>query len=987
MLSNPRFASFLIVSAGFWFVCPGDIHADDNKPIVITGQVVDEQNQPVAGASVFVPRIRSESQMSATTDPDGQFELELNPNFNWSSFVCIATSEDRSLQGFVQSDNESQAIPTPVTIALEPARTIPVTVIDADGDPVTGAEILAIARNRVFATTLSNGDGRATLRVPEGLTLSAVAAVKNGEGLDYVNFRQQRRQESNPARLSQDFDEALTFQLHGARNVVVYVTDNDGKPLSGVRVHAWYFNLPDKGDRLNFSGWDPKLQYTDSDGKASFGFVPANNEGPITFRADKDGEYLNRRVNFDPSSFVDRVDITLDKLMSVRGRVVDLRGEPVTGAGVFVIGDSHAFDSHQTSAKTGENGYFDAKLAPNHFYLIVARKETQISPGQTLVVKDETPNEPFLLTLQPSTRVHGKVTVGSEKSPQADVAVSLNLEPSPDYYKLPEEHRFPNPKDSRTAISPRYVQWTKTDNHGNYELWAGPGDYYMFGPRNIDPPRFTITDETEKEVNFHAERPETVELTGRVVYKDQLEKPLASTTVFIYADRAQSTRYPRPVTDAEGRFSCKRSYTRCLAYTATEDNSHAAIVPIDIEQREVEIQVEPTSTATGRLISSETDQPLVGVELRYGVKVYTGEEGNSPWMTLFGGTATTTPDGGFELRGLLPRYEYGVSVVNDRDGDGRARSWRTVGKVELEAAGPFDLGDLLLTPAFKPPTLEEQIAGWFAEDKDLAERFEVKLRDARIGHQHFLAIVSAPEHSLCQAFFEMMYDYQNEERRRFYGATAHFVLLAAQQKKIRESSGLPAGVAGLGRALYDDESFRIAVFSETGKLLGIVRESDLETDGRLDFEKLYAFLALHTPEIPDAKQLVDAAFKQAKRENKRVLWQHSGAFCGPCILLARYFDEHRELIEKDYVWVKIDSRYTHGQEMIDTFRTEGVGIPWFVVLDADRKPLINSTSEAGNIGFPSSETGRRHFRTMLGRTAQRLTEVEIDRLIKSLENS
>jgi hypothetical protein len=114
------------------------------------------------------------------------------------------------------------------------------------------------------------------------------------------------------------------------------------------------------------------------------------------------------------------------------------------------------------------------------------------------------------------------------------------------------------------------------------------------------------------------------------------------------------------------------------------------------------------------------------------------------------------------------------------------------------------------------------------------------------------------------------------------------------------------------------------------------------------------------------------------------LFQASGAFCGPCILLSRYLDKHRTLIDKDYIWVKVDRRYPHGMDMIEKYRLQEGGIPWFVIMDPDRKPLITSNSEEGNIGYPSSAEGRKHFEKMLRETAVRLTSEEIDALIDDL---
>src|SRR5690606_4723756 len=104
-----------------------------------------------------------------------------------------------------------------------------------------------------------------------------------------------------------------------------------------------------------------------------------------------------------------------------------------------------------------------------------------------------------------------------------------------------------------------------------------------------------------------------------------------------------------------------------------------------------------------------------------------------------------------------------------------------------------------------------------------------------------------------------------------------------------------------------------------------------------------------------------------------------------CVLLSRYLDAHDKLISKDYVYVKLDARMARGQDVIDRVRTEDGGIPWMVILDAQGTPLVTSTSESGNVGYPSSKAGIAHFESMLRRTAQRLSDAEIEKLMQALQ--
>ena len=63
---------------------------------------------------------------------------------------------------------------------------------------------------------------------------------------------------------------------------------------------------------------------------------------------------------------------------------------------------------------------------------------------------------------------------------------------------------------------------------------------------------------------------------------------------------------------------------------------------------------------------------------------------------------------------------------------------------------------------------------------------------------------------------------------------------------------------------------------------------------------------------------------------------------------------------------------------------DGDGIPRHAVTEPDGTILATSHGPSGNIGFPGSIEGLRHFRGMLERTPRKLTIAEVDDLINSL---
>ena len=144
------------------------------------------------------------------------------------------------------------------------------------------------------------------------------------------------------------------------------------------------------------------------------------------------------------------------------------------------------------------------------------------------------------------------------------------------------------------------------------------------------------------------------------------------------------------------------------------------------------------------------------------------------------------------------------------------------------------------------------------------------------------------------------------------------------------------------------------------------------------------FLKEHMPPTRDARAMLTAARDEARKTGRRVWVVHGGPRCGPCFRLGRWLDEHHATLEKDYVIVKVmDGLDEHAAEVIKELpEREGDGIPWYAITEPDGTILATSQGPLGNIGFPGSVEGLRHFRGMLDRTVRKLTAAEVDGLIK-----
>src|SRR5258708_37290792 len=111
--------------------------------------------------------------------------------------------------------------------------------------------------------------------------------------------------------------------------------------------------------------------------------------------------------------------------------------------------------------------------------------------------------------------------------------------------------------------------------------------------------------------------------------------------------------------------------------------------------------------------------------------------------------------------------------------------------------------------------------------------------------------------------------------------------------------------------------------------------------------------------FPSASVIADA-----KRTGRRVFLQVGGTRCRPCFLFARWLEDHRRLVEKDYVVFELNNMLEKNEELLKSLGAEPTGgIPWTAITDAEGKILISSNGPLGNIGFPAGGVeGVRYFR-------------------------
>ena len=316
--------------------------------------VEQASSAPVGGAEVRIASVGPEIVYS--TDPEGLCKLVVDGNSPHGVMVAVCK------QGFVpmrvvwdRSESSSQ-LPGDYTIALEAATSIGGRVQNEEGEAVGGATVfLAIWSRRKMEgvrvmtdifdrTAVTDAEGKWHFdEAPADLTglMFRVSHVDYVEEMHYARAEMPTEQFRNGT---------MAMVLKKGIRVEGVVTDHEGKPVADAEV------LPGR-DRVG-SGVKPSFR-TDAAGRFSMVRAPEG-RASITVKAEGHAPAL---VEFPAMEGMGPLQIILDPARQIRGRVVNLSGEPLAGAIVFADTWRH----HRTlelHLKTDDEGRFEWKNAP-----------------------------------------------------------------------------------------------------------------------------------------------------------------------------------------------------------------------------------------------------------------------------------------------------------------------------------------------------------------------------------------------------------------------------------------------------------------------------------------------------------------------------------------------------------------------------------------------------------------------------------------------
>lgn len=184
-----------------------------------------------------------------------------------------------------------------------------------------------------------------------------------------------------------------------------------------------------------------------------------------------------------------------------------------------------------------------------------------------------------------------------------------------------------------------------------------------------------------------------------------------------------------------------------------------------------------------------------------------------------------------------------------------------------------------------------------------------------------------------------------------------------------------------GKAIANQETAALEVKDKTGESVGVAAGHDPQA--------VLKFLQDHKAAYRVADDVLKQGLDQAKTSGKLGFVHFGAPWCVWCHRMEAWMDkpEITALLSKQFVDIKIDvDRMIGGKAVIDSFSAgKHGGIPYFVITDADGKPLCDSIAASGNVGFPSAPDEIAHFESMLKKAASKLSPDDVRALVESLK--
>lgn len=926
----------------------------DHLQIRLHGEVVGSDGQPAH--NIVVEGGINSSGVSHPLEPivDGnQFELWIPVNEQrWYSMWLRAASEDGTFVQYKRlgmSELRQTAIDGIRLTLQPPTRELKVQVTQ-QGEAVPNAFVKTELGYGIAIHEQTDAEGIAVFRLLPSQQPSRFTAWTDDFRVGGFSFNRKPTRDpgadQHEVELSQCRDQKFRF------------IDQDGAPVPDVTFVLQMATMPN----YNFIGTNENSRLTtDKNGELLYEWFPDWDQHHFYpdlqtngWIRDGDPEMVDGVAVLKLKKGADRKQVT--------GRTVMQGGSDNQGFFVTLrsFQGERARQSDVLSGFSDTAGEFSFDVLPDSTYCAWTVDSKWVGEVDHLIPyqsASDTVTSPAL-TVRQGQAVKVIVTTGKSKKPYADLSIGFG-----------REHRFTWEEDGRTRNGVGGPQWWATTNaEGVATTFALPGELKatIYTPLWRTKAAAEVTDDAEPTIiRLHREVDETQTVTGKLVLSEAIQANLEGARVKIGSVDGSTDDQQELVVQNDGSFSFETLAPKIGVFARTQDGKAAAAILVANFDAPIVLQLRPTIDYRGQLLGND-NQPLKAQDVWASVQL--GGDADCFNLASFDTSfeaarieAMTDALGYYTLKGLPSDVKIGIRTPSI---DG--------------SHGTRYLDEIYLQPGESRPVAVSQLGKKLNSVKDpLASRYEATLRDCSLMGFRMMMITSADDESTTEFIGKNFVNNRSNKN-----VTTFMQLVTSGSAE----SLPPADVAFLKQRKCPlpgpGRVFACAVDSR-GNELGRL-ELNIAEEGAAD--KAAEFIHRYASDQLDADQKWSTAFDEAERSG-RVVWARiSQRYCGPCFLMARWLDDNKDLLAKDFVMLKIDNvRDKHGARVAERLTRGGqYGVPFHAIFDANQEVMIDSAGPLGNIGHPSEFEGKRHVRKMLLQTRQRLTDKEIDQIIDSL---
>lgn len=897
--------------------------------LTLRGTVLLPDGSPAADATVLFGPGSDRWQRTVKTDSAGRFAVS---DVFGSGVRLQATSPDGGHIATlsISAPAARKASASPIELKLKPAKAHTVGVT-ADGKPVAGVIVSAVGHT--FQVESSTDElGRAVLQIPSDNELTQLVAwhpqlgvdgVRRGDSLQYVDF----------SRLA----------LRAPTNHVIRVVDTEGKAVKDIELQA---SARTDDSVIVAQSIAATRVRTDASGSATLAWVP------------RDGlKYVSVSLSGDDGWKIDEID--LDETSSgqttvhVRriGQVVEgqlflpaasAEGILITG---FGFGPGHGGDIPY--ARTRRDGSFTLPVASDHGYVlgIVDQEWAGELWSGTPLSSDGSEATKISIEGYAAIPLSVRVTRGADAVPVADAWVEVSRNGSVSF-------RDGEGKQHNGQGGVRY--WLRTDNEGKAVTGVGRGAAEVrLSSWAWEDKKQIVASSQEVSVEFHRAWRGDRHIRALLIADGKAFEPSKNIMARAWVPRPPFMPiFVEPQRQAHGLYDVAFDGEKLQMLFIDRDNRRSGFVEITTQNGDIEMAMRPMAKFSGVLLDAD-GQKLSRKSLRLRF-LSAGRE------TI---AMTQTDEAGEFVFDALP-VEVPLSLSIDNEARDSSQFYvfdddvmfqpgevRTAEKVYARLRG---------RPSPKPAV-------------PLAEAVANNCQFAALSRMRGLVVLEGDSSAAVTDLASKIMDYDRSGTVRYYLPKQVTAGDVEKEKVALESFAWPMPQPG-----------QVVLIVLDGEQMTLASQAFTAADS-VALEQADAFLKAHKPPVADAMKLLEEARKLAAETGRKVWVVDGGPRCGPCFRLGRWMHDHHEVLEKDYVIVKLmgglDDRHEEARKQLSS---QQHSIPWYMITEPGGNVLITSEGPLGNIGMPGSFESVGHFRAMLQKTATHMAPEEREQLAKSL---